>query len=131
MRALQRVPDTAQRYKDQLRAWAATGVVPGADDVVARSGERTPEQAEALAAFDLGRHLWQAGDRDGARTWWKRSHALDPHNWASKRQAWTFESTPDGAAESDLSQDVQDSYGTSWLDDIERLGPELYYPDLD
>jgi hypothetical protein len=131
MRAIKRIPDTADVYKDQMREWAAGGGVPGSGDVVGRSAGRTPEQAEALASFDLGRHLWQAGDKEGARAWWKRAHGLDPQNWASKRQAWTFDTTPEGATESDLSQDAQETYGTTWLDDIERLGPESYYPPLD
>jgi hypothetical protein len=121
--AVGQLPDPSADYLPSLEAWAA-----GGDPPPATAPERTPQQAEAHAAFALGRHLWASGDKDGARSWWKRAHALDPDLWAAKRQAWTFETTPEGSTESDLGQEAQDVYGTSWLDDIERLGPERYYP---
>ncbi len=60
--------------------------------------------------------------------WWKQAHALFPENWTYKRQAWTIATTPPGAPAPDLIQ-RSDEYGTSWLNDVRRIGGgERYYP---
>jgi hypothetical protein len=56
---------------------------------------------------------------------------LFPENWTYKRQAWTLATTAPDAAAPDLVQEAGEVYGTSWLDDVLRLGGgERYYPDL-
>ena len=96
------------------------------DEVVAASRPRPAEHAEAAAAFELGQHLHRAGHTDDAIAWFRRAHELHPENWTYKRQAWTFVTTPEGQP-SDLLQGANEVYGTSWLDEVRRLGAETYY----
>jgi hypothetical protein len=115
-----------------LRDWAANGsdsrFALGPDEVVARSQPRGREQAEAAACFELGQHLWRAGERDDGVRWFREAHRLDPANWTYKRQAWTFATTGEGQP-SDLMQMKTDLYEGSWVDDVRRVGAENYYPD--
>ena len=68
---------------------------------------------------------------EAAIPWWKQAHALFPENWTYKRQAWTLATTAPDAPAPDLIQEAGDVYGTSWLDDVLRLGGgERYYPEL-
>ncbi len=97
-----------------------------ADDVVAASRPRPIEHAEAAAAFELGQHLHRGGHTEDAIRWFRRAHELHPENWTYKRQAWTFVTTPEGQP-SDLLQGATEVYGTSWLDEVRRLGAETYY----
>ena len=85
-----------------------------------------PDHSRASACFELGHHAHEAGDHDAAIAWWKEAHALFPENWTYKRQAWTLESTPE-SGESDLAQEVQDVYGTSWSDEFLRMGGGAAY----
>lgn len=123
---LQKMPDTGNEYRAAIVDWAGSGAesrfaLP-ADEVITRSQPRPRAHAEAAACFELGQHLYRTtGDKEVAVPWWKKAHALDRGNWTYKRQAWTLESTPEGEA-SDLSQDVGDTYGTSWLDDLLATG---------
>jgi hypothetical protein len=100
------------------------------DQVTARSGGCTPDQARAAACFELGQHLWRTVGEEAAIPWWKQAHALFPENWTYKRQAWTLATTAEDAAAPDLIQEAGEVYGTSWLDDVLRLGGgERYYPE--
>ena len=74
----------------------------------------------------LGHHAFDSGDHDAAVAWWKEAHALFPENWTYKRQAWTLESTPEGA-DSDKAQEVQDVYGTTWADEFLAMGGGATY----
>jgi hypothetical protein len=127
---LQKFNVDAATYLDAIRDWAEHGadsrwaLTP--DQVVDTSRPRPVEHAEAAAAFEIGQHLHRAGHADDAVAWFKRAHELHPENWTYKRQAWTFVTTPDGQP-SDLIQAHNDVYGTSWLDEVRRLGPETYY----
>jgi hypothetical protein len=117
-------------YLAAVRDWAARGPdSPYAlepSDVVARSRPRPPQHAEAAAAFELGQHLWRAGDEDAAVAWFRRAHLLHPENWTYKRQAWTMATTPEGEP-SDLIQGPNDLYDGNWLDDVRAVGAEHYY----
>lgn len=119
-----------QGYVTALRDWVANGSASryalGPDEVVARSRPRPPEYAEAAAAFELGQHLWDLGDHDGAVPWLRRAHALQPGNWTYKRQAWTLATTQPGSA-SDLIQGPTELYEGNWLDDVRAVGAENYY----
>jgi hypothetical protein len=98
------------------------------DEVVARSQPRGRAQAEAAACFELGQHLHDAGDQEGAVTWWREAHRLDPNNWTYKRQAWSLASTPAGEP-SDLMQGPTELYDGNWLDDVKAIGGgSEYYP---
>ena len=100
------------------------------------SPDRSPrgaDQARATACFELGQHLERTGDREAARAWWRQAHDLDRSNWTYKRQAWTLETTPEGADANDLTQEAGAVYGTSWIDDVLALGGGARYvvePDL-
>lgn len=123
---LQKMPDTGNDYRAAIVDWATNGAASrfslAADEVIARSQPRSRNHAEAAACFELGQHLYRTtGDKEAAVPWWKKAHALDRGNWTYKRQAWTLESTPEGEP-SDLGQDVGDTYGTSWLDDVLATG---------
>lgn len=131
LRMAKRIPDRGDVYPTELRDWAANGadspLVVDPLEVAGASRRVGTPQAEAAACFELGRHRWSTGDREGARMWWKRAHDLDPGNWAYKRQAWSLETTADGQM-TDLLQEASATYGTGWAAEVERLGPDTYYP---
>lgn len=123
---LQKMPDTGDEYRAAIVDWAHNGAASQfalpADEVIARSQPRSRDHAEAAACFELGQHLYRTtGNKEAAVPWWKKAHALDRGNWTYKRQAWTLESTPEGEP-SDLPQQVGDTYGTSWIDDVLATG---------
>jgi hypothetical protein len=122
------------RYLAAVRDWVEKGEASRfalhPDEVVARSRPRGREQAEAAAAFELGQHLWRAGEGDDAVGWFRRAHALDPDNWTYKRQAWTLATTAEGE-DSDLIQGPTEQYEGNWLDDVRAIGAENYYPPFD
>ena len=132
---MKRMPDTGAAYRAAIVDWAANGAdsryALSPDAVIAASQPRPFEHSRAAACFELGRHLYEQGDKAAAIPWWKQAHELHPENWTYKRQAWTLESTPDGA-NSDKMQEVQDVYGTSWSDEFLKTGAENYsvLPDL-
>jgi hypothetical protein len=112
-----------ERYAEALRDWAARGAESRfalrPDEVVERSRPRPPEASAAAAHFELGEHLWRAGERDAARAHFREAHRLDDGNWTYKRQAWSLESELQGPSE---------HYESDWLRDVRRLGAESYYP---
>jgi len=128
---VKKIPGDAEAYLTALRDWAEHGadsrfaLTP--DEVIARSQPRPRSHAEAAAAFELAQHLWRAGRRDAAVRWFRRAHDLHPHNWTYKRQAWTLATTKEGEL-SDLLQAPNELYDTGWLEEIQRLGAENYYP---
>ncbi len=128
-----KIPDNAAEYRAALEDWVADGaesrfaLAPG--EVVARSAPRPAQEGRAAACFELGQHLWRSEGEAAAMPWWKQAHALFPENWTYKRQAWTIATTPPGAPAPDLDPGASDEYGTSWLDDVRRIGGgEHYYP---
>jgi hypothetical protein len=131
------IPDHSTDYRAAILDWVEHGAASRfslpPDEVVARSLPRGGDQARATACFELGQHLERAGDREAARSWWRKAHGLDRSNWTYKRQAWTLETTPDGADANDLTQEAGAVYGTSWIDDVLALGGGARYviePDL-
>lgn len=121
----QKIPDHSDEYRAAILDWAAHGSESrfslSPDVVVARSQPRPMEHAKAAAAFALGTHLFTTVGKDAAMPWWRQAHELHPENWTYKRQAWTLESTPEGQPY-DLLQEVGDTYGTSWYEDVVALG---------
>ena len=97
----------------------STGVLPRCSHSAnARSRPRPPELSDAAAHFELGQHLYRAGEIDGARAHFREAHRLDPANWTYKRQAWSFE---------DPFQGPTEHYDGDWLSDVRALGAENYY----
>lgn len=128
---IKKMPESAPEYRAAIEDWVRLGAESrfalDADEVIGRSQPRTAAHAEAASCFELGQHLYRStGDKEVARPWWKRAHELDRSNWTYKRQAWTLDSTPEGEP-SDLSQEVSDTWGTSWLDDVIATGGGANY----
>ena len=103
-------------YAEALRNWDKHALPP--DEVVARSRPRPPEVSEAAAHFELGQHLYRAGEVDDAREHFRAAHRLDPANWTYKRQAWSIEDPLQGPTE---------HYDGDWLSDVRKSGAESYY----
>ena len=106
------------------------------DQVVARSRPRPAEVSRAAAHFELGQHLWQAGDTDGAVVHFNEAHGLQPENWTYKRQAWSLvgaEGSEGPAAR--FRQWPAPGHEAAWpfssdfIEDVRALGPGEYYPD--
>ena len=120
----------ADRYRAALDDWVERGAdsehALAPDAVVEASRPRPRDHAEAAAAFELGQHLHRTGHTEDAVRWFRHAHEKHPENWTYKRQAWTFVTTPEGQ-ESDLVQRADEVYGTSWLEEVRRMGPETYY----
>jgi len=135
LREFKQMPETAAAYREAIVDWANHGAdsrfAMSPDEVIAASQPRTADHSRAAACFELGIHAESRGDHAAAIGWWKQAHALFPQNWTYKRQAWTLESTPDGA-DSDKAQEVQDTYGTSWSDEFLATGGANYtvFPEL-
>jgi tetratricopeptide (TPR) repeat protein len=127
LREASKIKVVPERYGAALRDWAARGAdseyALEPDEVVYRSRPRSRDASEAAAHFELGQHLWQAGDRDGAREHFRAAHRLDPDNWTYKRQAWSLE---------DAFQGPTEHYDSDWLSDVRARGADSYYalPDL-
>ncbi len=129
LREFRRMPETGPAYRSAIVDWATRGAESpyalAPDAVIAASQPRSDDHSRAAACFELGIHAEQRGDHPAAIGWWKQAHALFPENWTYKRQAWTLESTPEGAR-SDKAQEVQETYGTSWTDEFLATGGENY-----
>lgn len=127
---LQAAPDFGPAYRAAIGDWVERGRASrfalSPDEVIAASQSRPIEHSRAAACFELGRVLHERGDTDGAVRRWKEAHALYPDNWTYKRQAWTLASTPEGA-DSDMAQEVQDVYGTSWSEEFLAAGGGATY----
>jgi hypothetical protein len=119
---LKKAVDRHQEYLAALRLWVQTGAAPAPIE-----DGFTHDQAQAVAAFELGDHYRVAGNEAGQVQWWREAHRLDPDNWSAKRQAWTLITTPEGAAP-DLIQEDTGPYEGNWLDDVVERGMGNYYP---
>ncbi len=127
---IKKIPDVAEDYRAAIVDWVNKGAdsrfALSPEEVVERSQPRPSDHARAAACFELGQFLYrrEGGGVEGkaaAVPWWKEAHRLHRENWTYKRQAWTLESTAEGEP-SDMTQEVTDSYGTTWLDDVLALG---------
>jgi hypothetical protein len=129
LREFRTMPETGPAYRAAIVDWATRGAdspfALSPDEVIAASRPRSADHSRAAACFELGVHAERRGDHPAAVVWWKQAHALFPENWTYKRQAWTLESTPEGA-QSDKAQEVQDTYGTSWTDEFLATGGANY-----
>jgi hypothetical protein len=121
---LRTVRDT-DRYAAAVRDWVSNGAasryVLTPAEVVARSRPRPPEAAMAAAEYELGQHLHRSGHKLDAVAHFQAAHRLDPYNWSYPRNAFAI---VDRAR-------MGNPYGTDLLDEVGRVGPETFYPDLD
>lgn len=112
-----------EAYVAALRDWVAQGPrsrhALSADDVIARSRPRPPEESRAAACFELGQYLHRGGHPTEAVHWFREAHRLAPDNWTYKRQAWTF---------ADPLQGPTAEYDSDWLTEVRKIGAENYYP---
>jgi hypothetical protein len=128
------LPSEPAAYRAAIIDWVNNGsssrFALSPDEVIARSGGRSLEHAEAVACFEMGQYMYANVSHQAAQPWWKRAHQLHPEHWTYKRQAWTLVTTPDGEP-SDLMQGPNDVYAGNWVDDVKQFGgPENYYPAL-
>ncbi len=114
------------RYIAALRDWVAHGAESrfalAPEEVIRRSRPRPVAQATAAAHFELGQHLHRAGYRDDAITHFREAYRLQPDNWTYKRQAWSLLAP---------GQSPMELYGSDWLTDVQQIGAENYYPQLE
>jgi hypothetical protein len=121
--AVKRLRIDAETYVSALRDWVAHGAAsPHAltpAELRQRSGHRSWDQATAVAHFELGQHLHLHGDPAAAVDHFRAAQRLYPENWTYKRQAWNLAGTRS-----------HELYGTDWLTEVQKIGPEQYYPPL-
>jgi hypothetical protein len=114
-----------QRYAAAVRDWVRNGpasrFVLTPDEVVARSRPRPPEAALAAAEYELGQYLHRTGHKLDAVAHFQEAHRLDPTNWSYPRNALAIVDR----------DEMGDPYGTTLLDEVGRIGPETFYPDLE
>lgn len=112
-----------EAYVGALRDWVENG--PDSPwslephEVVARSTPRSPDAARAAVHFELGERLHRLGDVEAAQRHWREAHRLAPENWTYKRQAWQLVDPG--------RQGSTAVYEGSWVEDVEKIGPENYY----
>ena len=114
----------AEGYVVALRDWVSKGkasryALPAAE-VVRRSRPRPVEEATADAHFALGHELHAMREGELAIAHFKEAQRLHPTNWTYRRDAWAI-----------AGPEYASIYGTTWLDDVKREGPENYYPPLE
>ncbi len=135
LREFKQMPQSGEAYRAAIVDWAHHGAASrfamSPEQVIDASQPRSLDHSRAAACFELGIEAESRGDHPAAIEWWKEAHRLFPANWTYKRQAWTLESTPEGA-DSDKAQEVQDTYGTSWSDEFLAVGGANYtvFPNL-
>ena len=114
------------RYPAALRDWVAGGeqsrFALAPEEVLRRLGERSPDACLAAAHFELAQHLQRSGGPELAIPHFRAALALQPANWAQKRQAWSLV---------DRTQSPNEVYASGWLEDVRALGADSYYPPLD
>lgn len=131
MREVKAIPDDSDLYRPAIIDWvrhgAASRYAMRPAEVIEAARPIGDAEARAAACFALGEHLRRSVGDEAAVPWWRKAHALDPHNWTYKRQAWTLVTTPAGATENDLIQGPNEVYESNWLDDVIALGGGAAY----
>ncbi len=113
-------------YLDMLEDWVEHGersrFVLSPEQVIERSQPRSADAARAAAHFEIGQHLHRSGNAAGAIPHWREAHRLQPDNWTYKRQAWEIQDPG--------SQGKTDAYDGHWLEDVQKVGAQNYYPKI-
>ncbi len=86
----QRAAAVRKTYFDALRDWVKNGeksrFALSPEEVAQRAGGLDEQAARAHACFALGAWLWRQGERAAAQRWLEEAVALQPDNWAFRRQ---------------------------------------------
>jgi hypothetical protein len=128
-----------ERYVAMVKDWAEKGsdsrYALSPDEVIARSGSRSPDISKAAAHFELAQHLWRGdGFSDQAIAHFNAAHNLQPDNITYKRQAYSALSVsrsggddPDGRTRfRQAPQDGEDwPFDSDFNKDMVRFQPEL------
>lgn len=124
--AVRKLRIEAEKYVSAIRDWVELGAESqfalSLDEVLKRSRPRPFEEAEAVAQFELGQHLYLLGRPADAIRHFREAYRLQPDNWTYKRQAWSL---------LEPGQDPLEVYGGDWLTDVTNIGAENYYPPLE
>lgn len=114
-----RIEAKGASYVAALRDWVAKGAesafVMSPEEMAAQLSQRTPEEATAEAAFQLGVYFHEKGNPEKAEQYWKQAQELRPDSWNYHRQDWSF--TPEEASR-------------NWLQKFQALGDDPYYEPL-
>ena len=133
-----KIPNDAKAYHDALRDWVERGsdsrfaMTP--EQAVARSQPRDANVARGHAHFELASHCELNGDHQGAVLHFRAAHALVPHSWTYRRQAWSLEAAPELGPLKRFWQgpnpDAPEAwpYEGDWLSDVRAAGAENYNP---
>jgi len=83
-----------EHYIAMVKDWVAKGsesrYALSPDEVVARTGPRSPATSEAAAHFELAQHMWRRdGFSEKAFEHFNDAHRLQPDNITYKRQAYS------------------------------------------
>jgi hypothetical protein len=121
---MMRATRDTNRYAAAVRDWVANGAasqfVLTPAEVIARSRPRPPEAAMAAAEYELGQYLHRADHKLDAVAHFQEAHRLDPENWSYPRNAFAI-----------VDRDAMGNpYGTELLDEVGRVGPDTFYPEL-
>jgi hypothetical protein len=115
----------AEKYVAALRDWVEKGPASRfalrPEQLLDRSGRRSPEAALAAAHFELGQQLHRMDRKAAAVPHFREAHRLQPENWTYKRQAWSLINRNQGPSQ---------EYAGHWLGDVQAIGAENYYPPL-
>ncbi len=113
------------RYAAAVREWIADGAssphVLSPAEVIARSRPCPPEASMAAAEYEIGQHLHRRGHPLDAVADFEAAHRLDPENWSYPRNAYAIVDR----------ETMGDPYETNLLDEVARVGPETFYPELE
>jgi hypothetical protein len=117
--------DNRDRYVEALKDWVSKGdkseyVLPS-EEVIRRLHKGRPEELEAALHVRIGRHLFKAGDFQGAKEHVARASDLCPEKWNYRRQAMVLD--PDSVGGLNVSPGFWKA-----MDD---LGNDTFYPDID
>ena len=94
-------------FRQDLERWATEGMPDGwsADKPVKRV-DRTPEEEEADARFQLAVVLLKRGKKEQAIAEFQAAMLLDPQNWLIRKQLWAIQ-TPDAFYADDVDYSWQ------------------------
>ena len=74
----------------------------------------------AAAEYEVGQYLHRAGHKLDAVPHFQEAQRLDPQNWSYSRNAFAIVDR----------EEMGNPYGTDLLDEVARVGPETFYPEL-
>ena len=95
VKAISSVNIDHETFRRELEGWATSGIVPPPwsedGDQIAAPDQRTPDEEEGDARFQLAIVLLEQGKKEEAIAELKRAFRLDPKNWIIRKQLWAIE----------------------------------------